>query len=101
MSKLNFEVFDVLNQPKKTELTREQHQAVELAFVIQDPCGETATQLAAQVLGLIRDRDDVTCLALISEVKCLRGKYPHNNIGGNDETKDSKRNSNRNRTKPK
>lgn len=74
---------------KRLRLTSEQAQVLELAFLIQDPCGEEATRLAAAVLGLIRDRDDVSCLALISEVKYLQAKYPPKHIGGNDETKHS------------
>lgn len=77
------------NERKRLRLTTDQAQVLELAFLIQDPCGTEATQLAAVVLGLLRDRDDVTCLALISEVKYLQAKYPPKHIGGNDESEHS------------
>ncbi len=51
-------------------------QAVELAFVIQDPAGEAAVTLAREILRLIDDRDDATAIALISEIRVLSGKYP-------------------------
>lgn len=62
-------------EQKRLRLTAEQSQVLELAFVIQDPCGVEATQLAAALLSLVRDRDDVTCVALLSEVKFLHAKY--------------------------
>lgn len=77
-----------MNERKRLRLTSSQAQVLELAFIVQDPCGEQATRLAAAVLNLIRDRDDVACLALLSEVKYLQGKYPQH-IGGNDEKKHS------------
>ncbi len=62
-------------EEKRLRLTAEQSQVLELAFVIQDPCGIEATQLAAALLALVRDRDDVSCIALLSEVKFLQAKY--------------------------
>lgn len=49
---------------------------MDLGFAIQDPCGEGAMRLAGQVLTLIENRDDVECVALISELRCLLTKYP-------------------------
>jgi hypothetical protein len=50
---------------------------IDLAFVIQDPCGEAALNLAVAVLELVRGReDDIQCRALMIEVRCLANKYP-------------------------
>ena len=49
---------------------------LELAFFIQDPCGEVQIRLATALLALIADRDDTECLALLGEVHALALKYP-------------------------
>ena len=49
---------------------------LELAFTIQDPCGNTAITLACEVLKLISDReDDGICQSLIHEIQDLNSKY--------------------------
>lgn len=50
-------------------------QAVELAFVIEDPCGEPAVTLARELIALIAARDEVTVIALIGEVRALQLKF--------------------------
>lgn len=63
---------------KKThiELTEEQELVLELALRVQDPAGDRALEVAREVLRLVRDRDDATCVALASEFRVLYGKYP-------------------------
>lgn len=63
--------------PMRVQLTTQQHLTLEVALAVQDPCGERAIELAREVLRLIHDRDDVTCLALASEMRALGEKYPH------------------------
>jgi hypothetical protein len=55
---------------------------LELAFSIQDPCGETAIELAREVLKLITDRDDIMSKILLVELHKLNLKYPRypNNV---------------------
>lgn len=48
---------------------------LELAFHIEDPCGLQAVTLAQTVLLLLHDRDEVTIVALISEMRALALKY--------------------------
>lgn len=51
--------------------------SVELAFTIQDPCGNTAIVLAREVLRLISNReDDGICQSLIHEIQQLNKLYP-------------------------
>lgn len=52
---------------------------LEVAFIIQDPCGESDIELARQVLQLITNRDDVTVAALLPELRYLNMKYPKAN----------------------
>ena len=49
---------------------------LDLAFVIQDPCGNTAIVLAREVLRLISNRDDDICQSLIHEIQRLNKLYP-------------------------
>ncbi len=65
-----------MNRRTHVDLTREEHRTLELAFVVQDPAGEQAIALAREVLRVIHDRDDATCVALASEMRVLLGKYP-------------------------
>lgn len=51
-------------------------RALELAFVVEDPCGEPAITLARETIRLIAGRNEVTVLALISELRALQFKYP-------------------------
>jgi hypothetical protein len=50
---------------------------LDLAFTIQDPCGNTAITLAREVLKLISNReDDSICQSLIHEIQHLNKLYP-------------------------
>ena len=50
---------------------------LDLAFTIQDPCGNTAIALAREVLRLISNReDDSICQSLIHEIQRLNKLYP-------------------------
>ena len=50
---------------------------LDLAFTIQDPCGNTAIALAREVLKLISNReDDSICQSLIHEIQRLNKLYP-------------------------
>ena len=50
---------------------------LDLAFTIQDPCGNTAIALAREVLTLISNReDDSICQSLIHEIQRLNKLYP-------------------------
>jgi len=50
---------------------------LDLAFIIQDPCGNTAITLAREILNLIRNReDDGICQSLIHEMQRLNKLYP-------------------------
>ena len=50
---------------------------LDLAFTIQDPCGNTAITLAREVLRLISNReDDSICQSLIHEIQRLNKLYP-------------------------
>jgi hypothetical protein len=49
---------------------------LDLAFTIQDPCGNTAITLAREVLKLISNRkDDGVCQSLIHDIQALNLKY--------------------------
>lgn len=61
--------------PNVIELHPTEAKAIELAFVIQDPCGECAVTLAREILRLISDRDDATVIALLGEVRALQFKF--------------------------
>lgn len=50
---------------------------LDLAFTIQDPCGNTAIVLAREVLKLISNReDDSICQSLIHEIQRINKLYP-------------------------
>lgn len=49
---------------------------LEIAFYVQDPCGEPQLRLATAMLALIADRSDADCVALCSEIRALALKYP-------------------------
>lgn len=49
--------------------------AIDLAFVIEDPCGEAAITLAREIIRLIANRDEVTVIALLGEVRALQFKF--------------------------
>jgi hypothetical protein len=50
---------------------------LELAFVIDDPCGQEQIALARTVLELISNRPDhAQCIAIRSELRALHFKYP-------------------------
>jgi hypothetical protein len=52
------------------------YHPLDLAFTIQDPCGDAAITLAREVLTLITNReDDSICQALIHEIQALNLKY--------------------------
>ncbi len=84
---------------KHAELSPAQSQILEVAFIVQDPAGDRALDLAREVVALIRDRDDVTCSALASELRILRAKYTRSgdfslwskHTGGTHETSNESR----------
>lgn len=61
------------------ELKPHEAAAIELAFVIEDPCGNDAVQLATAVVRLIANRDTATILALTHEIRALQFKYGRRN----------------------
>jgi hypothetical protein len=61
---------------KETALCYSFCDPLDLAFTIQDPCGDAAITLAREVLTLITNReDDSICQALIHEIQALNLKY--------------------------
>lgn len=60
--------------------------ALELAFWIEDPASLEAVELAQAVLWLLRDRDPVIVVALISEMHALNLKYPRVNAAACSES---------------
>lgn len=51
---------------------------LELAFIIQDPCGDAAIDLARETLKLIYNRDDTLCKTLTDELRQLNSRYQRN-----------------------
>lgn len=66
---------DSPKQTRSVTLHPHEAQAIELAFVIEDPCREEAVTLAREIIRLIADRDEATIIALLGEVRTLQFKF--------------------------
>lgn len=51
------------------------NRIIELAFIIENPCGDNAITLAREIISLIASRDEVTVSALIGEMRALKCKF--------------------------
>jgi hypothetical protein len=68
---------DFLKGQKHLYVPRNVITTLELAFLIQDPCGLEAIELARGLLNLIRNREDNDiCKSLIHEIQRLNKLYP-------------------------